>query len=158
MRAIFIIIGVIASFFSLLVLVGIGQVEKNRKVAADLADRADAVRKFVAQTQRLPTETELEGLSASLPTRYPPRYHYSLNASIPEAPRSPNGTLDTTNWVLSFWRGEWSDYYCSWNGYSSVGAQTSILGFCGPFIVAPLVAVGSFYAAHRRKHSPTPPP
>ncbi len=136
----------------MILVAGISDTYNNRNITAALLDRAEAVKQFVARAHRLPDNKELNALFEGLPSHRAPGYQYTLNISLPDSPLPPNGVSDTSQWTLSLWRGEWNEYYCSWNGYISLTTQTAnIWKVCGPCIPAPFAAVGCFYAAHRRK-------
>ena len=132
----------------LLLLMSWKQINKNQKVLADMKDRVVAIRGFQKDHERLPTKNELEGISRSLPVRYT-AYDYELQTSS-------NGMLSITNWpqsggwALSFWRGEWTEYYTSWNEEYSLTQQASWWGFCGPLLFCPVVAVLLFFTSRLR--------
>lgn len=125
-----IILCILAPFFALLAAWGAfgplnhkTQNAKNLLVLADMKDRVQAVRDFQRQNARFPDKEELAHLSRALPVRYH-LYDYYLSFSPLSGDREyPKGWPSAGGWVLCFWRGEWSEYYSSWDDRYSLSVQ-----------------------------------
>jgi hypothetical protein len=148
----------------LMLLLSRKQIHKNRLELADMRDRVAAVEKFELKNNRLPAKDEFQALLAALPSRYG-KHAYEI-ASSDNCPIIVSGdSPKTPGWVIFFWRGEWFEYYCSWNKYYTLTEQASWWGFCGIILFMPLVGcvliAGSFIPALNRKtdraENPFPP-
>lgn len=130
---------------------GYRQVEKNKLVFADFKDRVSAVRVFIRDVGRLPGESELAEITAALPVREF-KYKYEL-ADSPEKMVHINklGNWPKGGWALYFWRGEWHEWYSSWNDHYYMEDQLSLWGFAGPFIIGAAVFSALCFFAARHK-------
>jgi hypothetical protein len=129
---------------------------KNLLVLADMKDRVQAVREFQRQNERLPSKEELAGLSSALPVRYF-RYDYYIETSkVSHDPDYPQDWPATGGWVLSFWRGEWWEYYSSWDDRYTLSKQlTAWDGYGFPLAVAiGLVLLSRVSFLQNRKKQP----
>ena len=129
---------------------------KNFIVLADMKERVEAVREFQRQKARLPTDEELAALSSALPVRLH-RYEYHIEASKGSSdPDYPQNWPATGGWVLSFWRGEWWEYYSSWDDRYTLSKQlTAWDGYGFPLAVAiGLVLVSRVGFLQDRKKQP----
>lgn len=96
---------------------------KNLVVLADMKDRVQVVREFQRKNERLPSKEELAALSSALPVRYF-RYDYQIETSkVSHDPDYPHNWPATGGWVLMFWRGEWWEYYSSWDDRYTLSKQ-----------------------------------
>lgn len=140
--------GLISSFVTAIMFFAcIAQLSRNRKVHGDFMDRVQLVSDFRNKEGRLPTDIELNQLSGSLPVRFF-RYNYEINTTLSKVTRPPHGELSVDNWTLSFWRGEWSEYYLSWNGENTLDWQASGFRMGGTFVLPPLIiTIGCFLGA-----------
>jgi hypothetical protein len=139
----------------LMLLLSSKQIHKNRLELAAMRDRVAAVEKFELKNNRPPAKDEFQGLLAVLPSRYG-RHPYEIASTSDDCPIKVSGDWPkTSGWVLYFWRGEWYEYYCSWNKYHTLTGQASWWGFCGIILFMPLVGcvliAGSFIPALNRK-------
>jgi len=155
-RCLLVTFGLIFLGLSGLVLLSGKQINKNRLELADMQDRVTAVEKFELKNYRAPTKEELHGLFTGLPVRHIANDEYDLASTPRDCPfEVPGGWPDTPGWVIYFWRGEWYEYYSSWNKHYTLTEQASWWGFCGPMLFCPLAAaifIGtSFLPAVRRK-------
>lgn len=146
--------GLFFSFFTaLMIMVFLGQLTKNRKIYCDFNDRIQAVYEFRIRAGRLPTESELDQLSAMLPIRHS-GFDYEINTTLAEVPQPMPGNLNGDNWTLSFWRGEWSEYYLTWNGVNTLEWQSSFFRMSTTFVFPPLIAsIGCFLGAWKQNQS-----
>ncbi|RLS39288.1 MAG: hypothetical protein DWH81_08735 [Planctomycetota bacterium] len=117
-------------FTAIWVFVGTHQSFKNLRINRDFKAAVSCVQDFRSVTGKLPTDIELAMLTAKLPVREH-RFNYEVNSTLSLVPQPAGGELNNTVWTLSFWRGEWAEYYLSWNGYNSLDWQSSWLLFCG---------------------------
>jgi len=117
------------------------QIHKNRLVLADMQDRVAAVEKFESKSNRLPTREEFPGLLTDLPVRNH-AYNYEFASSSNDCPFNvPGGWPQTSGWAIYFWRGEWEEFYTSWNKHYTLTEQSTWWGFCGPLLFCPVAAV-----------------
>jgi hypothetical protein len=118
------------------------QIAKNRSILADMQDRVAAIEEFERKEARLPSETELSEISERLPTRYF-RYDYQLDTRSGGAIDAgyPTGWPVSGGWVLWFWRGEWAEYYSSWDRHYTLSEQLSWWAFSWPSVSALAAAV-----------------
>jgi hypothetical protein len=153
-RAVFIVVGVFCvSVSALLFLAGSKQVAKNKAVFADMKDCVSAVQAFAIKEGRLPDHNEFTNIIATLPIRYH-RYNYELSDSPEKARIQIEGlkSWPKGGWVLYFWRGEWHEWYSSWNGRYSMANQLTIWNFGGPIIIgAALLGLGCFFAIQHKR-------
>jgi hypothetical protein len=117
------------------------QVRKNRTLLADMQDAVNAIKQFQRDSGRLPNAEELTEIEKRLPRRYslPYAFHFGAPPAGPEEhlpSEARNG-----GWILWYWRGEWAEWYTSWDDHYSLAEQTSLWRFCGPLIAAPFGAV-----------------
>ena len=141
---------------SLMLLLSSKQIHKNQLQFADMQDLVAAVEKFELKNNRVPTKHEFTNLLVGLPIRYPEAYEF---ASSPEEchVQIAGGWPKAPGWVIYYWRGEWYEYYSSWNKQNTLAEQATWWGFCGPLLFCPLVAglfIGcSFLPVLKRKKS-----
>ena len=119
------------------------QVAKNRLVLADMQDRVTAIEAFQSREARLPSAGELASISQTLPVRYF-QYDYQLDTTAGGGVDSgyPQGWPASGGWVLWFWRGEWAEYYSSWDRHYTLGDQLSWWAFSWPGILGFAIAAG----------------
>jgi hypothetical protein len=142
-RRVILSVAIIIALLSLLDIAGgWRQIAKNRSVLADMEARVSAIKEFQRAEGRLPSETELAGISERLPTRYF-GYDYQLDTRPGGRVDSgyPTGWPASGGWVLWFWRGEWAEYYSSWDGHYTLRDQLSWWAFCWPSVIALAAAV-----------------
>ena len=110
---------------------------KNLLVLADMKDRVQGVREFQRQNARLPSNEEIAVLSSALPVRHF-RYQYQIETSPISHDRDfPKNWPAAGGWVLSFWRGEWREYYSSWDDRYTLSTQLTAWDDYGfPLVVA----------------------
>ena len=157
-RSILLALAIIFGFISALIPFTGGQIQKNRLLLADMRDRVDAVREFHTRNLRLPTQREFTPLSASLPARSH-LYDYQINQSgSSNDPFAPRESPYAGGWTLSIWRGEWNDFYSSWDNRYTLSDRLSYRAFWGWLLWSPLLAIGLlFLRRHRflRDNKPT---
>src|SRR4030095_8756336 len=151
MKALMRTLAVIAIAFSLLVGGLIGrQIFKDNLVLADMRDRVVAVREFQSKEGRLPSETELADISSKQLRRYHD-YDYRISTFTKQFSdsRFQKQWPASGGCVLSFCRGEWNEYYTSWDdrytlldGLSILSYRTFWLAACG-VVVATLLLLAS---------------
>jgi hypothetical protein len=138
---------------ALLLSIGSKQAAKNKTVLADMKDRVSAVQAFASKEGRLPDRKEFTNLIASLPVRFT-TFDYQLSDARETTPVKIEGlqTWPKGGWVLYFWRGEWFEWYSSWNDHYSLADQVTIWSFGGSFMIATgLVGLACFSAlGHKR--------
>jgi hypothetical protein len=119
------------------------QIAKNRLVLADMQDRVSAIEGFQSREGRLPTAGELASMSQTLPVRYL-QYDYELQTRPGGGIDSdyPQGWPASGGWILSFWRGEWTEYYSSWDRHYTLADQLSWWAFSWPGVVGFGIAAG----------------
>lgn len=85
---------------------------KNRELIAEFRPKVDLVEKFLAYENRLPTYAELNGCG---PKPYDMCGSYSVSDIRPDDPdfKFPDWPAGSKNYVISYWRGEWNEYYDS---------------------------------------------
>jgi len=159
-RCLLLALGIIFLGLSGVVLLSGEQIHKNQLELADMNDRVGAVEKFEIKNNRPPTKEELPNVLAGLPVRYFAN-GYELAATPEDCPITiPGGWPKTPGWVLYFWRGEWYEYYTSWNKHYTLAEDATWWGFCGPMLFCPVAAalfVGLSFlpVLKRRKVRPT---
>jgi hypothetical protein len=127
----------------IVVAAGANQVAKNRRVLADMEDRVAAIEALQSREARLPSTDELASISQTLPVRYfQYDYHLDTTAGGGADPSYPQGWPASGGWVLWFWRGEWAEYYSSWDRHYTLGDQLSWWAFCWPGIIGFAIAAG----------------
>ena len=147
-RYLFLSIAIVFSGISLLVLLVSGkQISQNRLELADMQDRVEAVKKFQKEQGHLPTDDELRVLPSCLPIRHFGNEYRVASNSRDCAIKIPEEWPKSGGWVMWFWRGEWHEYYSSWNNHYTLAEQASWWGFCGVLLFLPVVAI-SFFAAY----------
>ena len=127
-RSAFVLAGASLVLISSLLFLGtFTQNEKDQAVFADMKDRVAAVRTFTAREGRLPNDIEFSSLIASLPVRYY-RYDYKLSDSPEKTSLAIEGLGKESKggWVLYFWRGEWHEWYSSWNDHYSLANRSTL--------------------------------
>lgn len=117
-------------FTAIWVFVGTHQSFKNLRINRDFKAAVSRVQDFRSEKGRLPTDLEMAAITAKLPVRGH-QFDYELNITHSLIPLPPGSVLNDEVWTLSFWRGEWREYYLSWNGYNSLDWQSSWFMFCG---------------------------
>jgi len=152
---VFIVLTAISGLLSLMVLGTAQQISKNRGELADMKDRVQAIQDFHNRNSRFPSHEELKQLSDSLRTRWY-RKEYYLDISPRENTRTgyPSNWPATGGWVLSFWRGEWDEYYSSWDDHYTLADKLSWWYYNGPLMFSPLLFLlflGSSYALKERQ-------
>jgi hypothetical protein len=122
--------GLFLTLLSVLILgTSSNQIRKNKIALSDMQAVVQRIREFKTRAGRLPTEEELHHLGASgFRFGAPPR------GSAPELHAQPGG------WIIWYWRGEWSEYYTSWDDHYSLEEGISLMSFCGPFFFLPAAA------------------
>jgi hypothetical protein len=161
-RIILMVLTVLFGLVSLFIPLSSSQVAKNKNLLADMQDCVRAIKEFEKKFGRLPTEEELGKIEDSLPRSYSLRYGFRFG--VPPSQRDmsyPKARPESEGWMIWYWRGEWSEYYSSWDDHYSLEEQASWWGFCGPLLFAPVIAVG-FFALRSlrvlRKEGPNKPP
>ncbi len=141
LRVIFFIIAAVFAFLSLMIPGAFSQVQKNKMLLADMKDVVTAINSFKEKVGRLPTDDELSKIEDSLPRRYSLRYDFNFGPP-PSQPGEdyPEKALNG-GWIIWYWRGEWSEFYSSWDNHYSLEDQVSPSSFYGPFIWAPVASV-----------------
>lgn len=133
-------IGMIFLGLSGILVLSAKQIHKNKLELADMKDRVAAVEKFEFKNNRLPTKDEFPSLLIGLPVRY--AEVYEIASTSRDCPfEVAGGWPNTPGWVIYFWRGEWYDYYTSWNKHYTLAEQATWWGFCGPMLFCPVAAV-----------------
>ena len=140
-RVLLLVLAVFFGLVSLLIPLSSSQVAKNKKLLADMQDCVRAIKDFEKKSGWLPTQEELGKIEDSLPRRYSLRYGFRFGAPPSQPDMSyPKDRPLSEGWMIWYWRGEWSEYYSSWDDHYSLDEQASWRGFCGPLLFAPLVA------------------
>jgi hypothetical protein len=91
-----------------------------------------SVREFKAKAGRLPTNEDLYQLSG---------YYFG---QPPPSPGAPELHVPPGGWIIWYWRGEWPEYYTSWDDHYSLEEGLSLWGFCRPLTFMPVAAVLCF--------------
>jgi hypothetical protein len=139
-RIFLIVFGMIFLGLSSLVLLSGKQINKNRLELADMRDRVAVVEKFELKNNRPPSKKEFQDLLVGLPVRYFAET-YEFASTEAECPvNAPGGWPKTPGWTIYFWRGEWYEYYTSWNKHYTLEEQSTWWRFCGPFLFCPIAA------------------
>lgn len=88
-----------------------GNAEKNRQLIREFRPRVQLVEQYLATKGRLPSYAELNGCSESFPNCGA----YSVSSTRPTDPdfQFPPWPPGKTFYAISYWRGEWSEYYDS---------------------------------------------
>jgi len=146
-----------------LVLLSAKQINKNRLQLAEMQECVGKVEAFRSQNHRLPTKEEFHGILAGLARHNVSLGEFELSSTPQDCPiQVPGGWPNASGWVMYYWRGEWYEYYTSWNNRYTLTEQASWWGFCGPMLFSPLAAVlfigSSFLPALRRKKARTENP
>jgi hypothetical protein len=160
MRCLLLALGMIFLGLSVLLLLSGQQIRKNRLELADMQDRVAAVEKFELKNNRPPSKEEFQSVIAGLPVRYSVNYKFAPTPADCQI-TVPGGWPKTTGWVIYYWRGEWYEYYTSWDKHYTLAQEATWWGFCGQVLFSPVVAgmfIGlSFLPSFRRKKlCPTP--
>lgn len=104
------------------------QVSKNLKYKnSEFVPLINKVDSFLTTKKRLPTDVEFYRMYRTL-TYLPTVEYYPADQfeGIPELDRIEKGP---NNYILVSWRGEWNEYYTSWNNYYSVDKLHGSNGF-----------------------------
>ena len=142
LRFVFLTLAVLFSLMSLLIPLSASQIAKNKMLLADMRDCVRSIKEFEKNFGRLPSEEELGKIEDSLPRRYSLRYGFRFGAPPSQTDMSyPKARPESEGWMIWYWRGEWSEYYSSWDDHYSLEHQASWWGFFGPLLFAPLGAV-----------------
>jgi hypothetical protein len=147
LRVVFILVAIIFAFFSLIIPGAFSQVQKNKMLLADMKDAVTAIKQFKEKTGHLPTDHELSKIEDSLPRRYSLRYNFSFGPPPSQPGQNYPEKALNDGWIISYWRGEWSEYYSSWDNHYSLEDQLSPSDFYGPFIWAPVASLMFFSLA-----------
>jgi hypothetical protein len=132
-RMIFIILGLVWLIFWFLWGFNFGvnetplQIKKNREFKnTQLAPLVNKVDSFLVTNNRLPSEGEFNKMYRTL-TLLPTVEYYQADKfeGIPELDKIQKGR---ENYVLVAWRGEWNEYYTSWDDHYSVDDFTKLEG------------------------------
>jgi hypothetical protein len=138
MRNLLFSLGILFSGLSLVVLfLSAPQISKNRLDLLDMRACIEAVKGFQKERHRLPGGEEFRILSASLPSRN----EYWLATTPEECAIQMPGGWKAGGWAMWYWRGEWNEYYSSWNDFYSLTDQASWWGFCGFLLFLPILAL-----------------
>jgi type II secretory pathway pseudopilin PulG len=144
-RYLLIALAVLLCLISLIIPLGSMQVSKNSRELSDMKECVQAVEHFNRENGRLPTSKELEQLSAGLSSTH--RTHqYEITTSSWDFSEISNTIWSSSGgWAIYYWRGEWYEYYTSWNNLYSLSKNASLWGFFGPTLFLPVIAVFLFY-------------
>ena len=117
------------------------QVAKNRRTLADMQERIAAIEAFQSKEARLPSDEELARIDQGLPVR-DSRFNYWLDTTPYRVaqPGYPQGWPASGGWVLRLWRGEWEEYYSSWDRHYTLGDQLSWWAFSWPGFIGFAIA------------------
>jgi len=96
-------------------------IEDNRAIEASFQKTAAFVEQFRRDHSRLPNDDEFKDWSGRQPfANYSPIYMELLTDKFPEGVVENFGAPPTLGYVVSYWRGEWNEYYASWTEKSSL--------------------------------------
>jgi hypothetical protein len=143
---------------SLMIPASFSQVRKNKMLLADIRDIVVAIKTFNLANGRLPTDDELSKIEDSVPRRYSLKYNFRFGAPPAQAGEHYPTEEKARGWMIWYWRGEWSEFYSSWDDHYSIETQTNVWAFCKPVLWAPpatLMFIGlAVYPWNRKKNSP----
>ena len=111
---------------------------------ADMRDVVAAIKSFQQRSGRLPTDAELSKIEDALPRRYPLKYDFCFGAPPSQPGENYPSEAKNGGWMIWYWRGEWSEFYSSWDDHYSLEDQADFWRFCGPLIWAPPTAAAFF--------------
>lgn len=96
-------------------------IQHNRLIDASFRRAAEFIEGFRQEHSRLPEQAEFEQWAAGQPASvYSPRYIELHAANFPQEAVDLFGVPPDGGYLLSTWRGEWTEYYASWTGKSSL--------------------------------------
>lgn len=122
--------GAITLLFGLLYTFGVGAsqtVEHSKELAQTFQVAASYVTSFKQKTGRLPSNQEFETWAASFPSR-PYSSPYGMRLELPPFPNDvveQFGAPPNDAFLLTYWRGEWEEYYASWVNRTSMQLDKS---------------------------------
>ena len=131
----------LCGLISLLILASVNQVNKNEMLLTDVRSIVAAIYAFKQTNDRLPTVSELSTLEDSVPRRYPLKYNFKFGVPPSQPGENYPTQLKAGEWIIWYWRGEWSEYYSSWDNHYSLEEQTDLWNFCKPILWAPFATI-----------------
>jgi len=121
----------------------------SREIEATFNDTAQFIDSFKKENSKFPTDAEIQNF---LKINHPQFVEtISVNSNLGEIPKFIN-ERPSDSYYLTYWRGEWAEYYAGWskqstlnfdkNSYYSFGSKT--LTILAAFLSWVLIAVGIF--------------
>ena len=96
-------------------------IENSRKINQSFEEAISFVTDYENQNQRLPTQAEFQEWSSSFPRRpYSPNDMEIILNEFPKEVTKRFGAPSKNGFALSLWRGEWSEYYVSWQNKTTL--------------------------------------
>jgi hypothetical protein len=95
--------------------------ENSREIQAAFGSTRTYVDSWIAQHGTLPTEAEFQAWTAQQPERvHSARFMELITGEFPEEAIKKFGPAPAGSYLLSYWRGEWTEYFASWAHKSSL--------------------------------------
>ena len=141
--------GVVLCMFSLLYLSGYSIIdysyEKSQKIEEIFQTAAAKIDEFERINGRLPNAKEFEDWRADLSKfgLYGELITFSTHASHSDEVRDEFGRSEGDAYLLRVWRGEWSEYYASWAGRSTLPKSKSEYYIAGSIVGDVVLLIGS---------------
>lgn len=110
-------------------------VQSSRKIESGFQDAANYINNFRDSNARLPTEAEFSQWALHFPDSVDSPRHFDVWRSDrpPREVIDKFGSAPKDSYFISYWRGEWMEYYASWvnrstlildpRGYYMLGSQ-----------------------------------
>ncbi len=118
--------------------------DNSRQIQTAFESARTYIDSWVAQHGTLPTETEFQSWAAQQPeTVHSARFIQLMNGHFPEEAIKQFGPAPPDSYLLSYWRGEWMDYYSSWARKTSLEFDRARYFAFGSSFVDFLVFAGS---------------
>ena len=99
-------------------------VANSREIGSSLSAAASFVEDFQQTTGRLPSQTEFASWASSQPDRVHDFMRCETTA-FPEGVVKEFGPAPPGSFLLTYWRGEWNEYYASWTGRNTLVFDSS---------------------------------
>jgi len=109
-------------------------IERSRTIETGFRDAADYIQNFQTTQDRLPSKSEFSEWSSRFPEHVDSPRHFDLESRVdhfPEEVIKKFGPAKGGSYLLSYWRGEWTEYYASWANRSTISFDARRYYFLG---------------------------
>ena len=123
-----VVFGILALLAALFLFVALGEensanrtIESSRKIESGFRNAANYINDFRNSHGRLPTKAEFSEWALRFSDGVDsPRYFQWDGELVPKEVIDKFGPAPKDRYVISYWRGEWMEYYASWADRSTV--------------------------------------